>query len=43
MVETITGIPEGDALAEAAQLLHDFNEEYDEPVAATRRDRRAAR
>jgi ribosomal protein S18 acetylase RimI-like enzyme len=32
MVETVTGTAEGDALAQAAQLLHDFNEEYDEPV-----------
>ena len=32
MVETVTGTPEGGALAEAAQLLHDFNTEYDEPV-----------
>ena len=32
MVETVTGTPEGDALADAAQLLHDFNVEYDEPV-----------
>jgi ribosomal protein S18 acetylase RimI-like enzyme len=29
MVETVTG---GDAFSAAAQLLHDFNEEYDEPV-----------
>jgi ribosomal protein S18 acetylase RimI-like enzyme len=32
MVETVTAGAEGGALAEAAQLLHDFNEEYDEPV-----------
>ncbi len=32
MVETVTGTVEGAALAEAAQLLHDFNVEYDEPV-----------
>ena len=32
MVETVNGTPEGDALADAAQLLHDFNVEYDEPV-----------
>ena len=32
MVETVTSRSEGGALAEAAQLLHDFNEEYDEPV-----------
>ena len=29
MAETVTGDPDG--FAEAAQLLHDFNEEYDEP------------
>jgi ribosomal protein S18 acetylase RimI-like enzyme len=29
MVETVTGDPE--AMRAAAQLLHDFNEEYDEP------------
>ena len=36
MVETVTGSeaasPDGDALAAAAQLLHDFNTEYDEPT-----------
>jgi len=30
MIETVTGSSEG--LPDAAQLLHDFNEEYDEPV-----------
>ncbi len=29
MIETVTG--SGDGLADAAQLLHDFNVEYDEP------------
>ena len=36
MAETVTGSeaasPDGDALAAAAQLLHDFNTEYDEPT-----------
>ncbi|MBA2559190.1 MAG: GNAT family N-acetyltransferase [Propionibacteriales bacterium] len=32
MVETVTGTSGGDGLAAAAQLLHDFNEEYDEPA-----------
>jgi ribosomal protein S18 acetylase RimI-like enzyme len=32
MVETVTGSPGSDGLAAAAQLLHDFNREYDEPV-----------
>ena len=32
MLETVTGRSDEAALAEAAQLLHDFNEEYDEPV-----------
>jgi ribosomal protein S18 acetylase RimI-like enzyme len=31
MVETVTGRSSGDGLAAAAQLLHDFNVEYDEP------------
>ena len=31
MVETVTGSAGGDGLAAAAQLLHDFNREYDEP------------
>ena len=31
MVETVTGPAGGDGLAAAAQLLHDFNREYDEP------------
>jgi ribosomal protein S18 acetylase RimI-like enzyme len=31
MVETVTGSPDGDAFVAAAQLLHDFNVEYDEP------------
>ena len=30
MIETVTG--SGDGLPDAAQLLHDFNVEYDEPV-----------
>jgi ribosomal protein S18 acetylase RimI-like enzyme len=30
MVETVTGSSGGDGFAAAAQLLHDFNEEYDE-------------
>ncbi|WP_136708892.1 GNAT family N-acetyltransferase [Agromyces sp. H66] len=32
MVETVTESSSGDGLAAAAQLLHDFNEEYDEPT-----------
>jgi ribosomal protein S18 acetylase RimI-like enzyme len=32
MVETVTGSERGGALAAAAQLLHDFNEEYEEPA-----------
>jgi ribosomal protein S18 acetylase RimI-like enzyme len=32
MVETVTGSTGGDGLASAAQLLHDFNVEYDEPA-----------
>ena len=32
MVETVTGSSGGDAVAAAAQLLHDFNAEYDEPA-----------
>jgi ribosomal protein S18 acetylase RimI-like enzyme len=32
MVETVTGPADGDGLAAAAQLLHDFNTEYDEPT-----------
>jgi ribosomal protein S18 acetylase RimI-like enzyme len=33
VVETVTRVPDGGrGLAEAAQLLHDFNEEYDEPT-----------
>ena len=31
MVETVTGTAGGDGVAAAAQLLHDFNVEYDEP------------
>ena len=31
MVETVTG-SSGDGVAAAAQLLHDFNVEYDEPA-----------
>ena len=31
MVETVTGSPGGAGLLAAAQLLHDFNLEYDEP------------
>jgi ribosomal protein S18 acetylase RimI-like enzyme len=30
MIETV-GVPGGDSVAAAAQLLHDFNMEYDEP------------
>ena len=32
MIETIDAGPGGRAVAEAAQLLHDFNVEYDEPA-----------
>jgi ribosomal protein S18 acetylase RimI-like enzyme len=32
MVETLTGSSGGDGVAAAAQLLHDFNVEYDEPT-----------
>lgn len=32
MVETVSGRPGGDGVAAAAQLLHDFNVEYDEPA-----------
>ena len=32
MVEMVTGSSGGEGLAAAAQLLHDFNEEYDEPA-----------
>jgi len=32
MVEQVTASPGGDGLAAAAQLLHDFNVEYDEPA-----------
>lgn len=32
MVETVTGSSGGDRLVAAAQLLHDFNVEYDEPA-----------
>jgi ribosomal protein S18 acetylase RimI-like enzyme len=32
MVETVTGSAGGDGLVAAAQLLHDFNREYDEPA-----------
>jgi ribosomal protein S18 acetylase RimI-like enzyme len=31
MVERVTGVADDDGLAAAAQLLHDFNREYDEP------------
>lgn len=31
MVETVTGGPDSAGVAAAAQLLHDFNVEYDEP------------
>ena len=31
MVETVAGSADGDSLAAAARLLHDFNVEYDEP------------
>ncbi len=32
MVETVTGHSDGDAVVAAAQLLHDFNVEYNEPT-----------
>jgi len=32
MADTITADAPGDGIAEAAQLLHDFNVEYDEPT-----------
>ena len=32
MVETVTGSASSEELADAARLLHDFNEEYDEPA-----------
>ena len=32
MVETVTGRASSNGLADAAQLLHDFNVEYDEPA-----------
>ena len=32
LVETVTGSSSGDGVAAAAQLLHDFNVEYDEPT-----------
>jgi len=32
MVETVTGAPGSEGLADAAHLLHDFNVEYDEPA-----------
>ena len=32
MVETLTGASSSSAVADAAQLLHDFNVEYDEPA-----------
>lgn len=31
MVETVTRTSSGDGIAAAAQLMHDFNREYDEP------------
>jgi len=31
MIETVTGSAAGAGIADAAQLLHDFNVEYDEP------------
>jgi ribosomal protein S18 acetylase RimI-like enzyme len=34
MIETIVGGSDADGLAAAAQLLHDFNVEYDEPAPA---------
>lgn len=36
MVETVNGSPGADGVAAAAQLLHDFNVEYDEPAPAPR-------
>ena len=32
MVETVTGSSGGEGFVAAAQLLHDFNAEYDEPA-----------
>ncbi len=32
MIETVTGTPADDGVGAAAQLLHDFNIEYDEPA-----------
>ena len=32
MIETIVGTPSDEGIAAAAQLLHDFNVEYDEPT-----------
>ena len=32
MIETIVGTPDSDGVVAAAQLLHDFNVEYDEPT-----------
>jgi ribosomal protein S18 acetylase RimI-like enzyme len=32
MIETIAGTPSDEGIAAAAQLLHDFNVEYDEPT-----------
>jgi ribosomal protein S18 acetylase RimI-like enzyme len=32
VIETVTGGPGGDGVADAARLLHDFNVEYDEPA-----------
>lgn len=34
MVQTVTRSSSGDGVAAAAQLLHDFNAEYDEPAPA---------
>lgn len=34
MIETVTASSSSDGLASAAQLLHDFNVEYDEPTPA---------
>jgi ribosomal protein S18 acetylase RimI-like enzyme len=34
MVETVTRSPDGEGVAAAAQLLHDFNVEYDDPAPA---------
>jgi ribosomal protein S18 acetylase RimI-like enzyme len=36
MVETVTGGPDADGVLAAAQLLHDFNVEYDEPTPPAR-------